>query len=323
MKKALVFGGCGHVGSFLAPRLVDMGYEVHVVSRGNRGPYTYEDMPQWEKVHFHVLDRRNAEDRYAAGNLALEIRPDVICDLISYNREEIEGLMEPILKDEELCKNLHVVQVGTVWVYEMKFYVPVTEDHPRTTDDSYGVGKAAVEEYLHGLSKAGKIKSTVIFPGHISGKYWTPINPQGNVSDDVYRNIIEGKPVVLPDEGHHTLHHVHSSDIAGLIAACLENPEKSNGETFHATTEKAVTLSGLTWMLYKHFGHEPKIEYTPMANLAGVLSAEDYRDTTRHLRFCSQCSMEKAKRVLGFVPKYNTMDIIVEYIEYQQKLGNL
>ncbi len=322
MKKALVFGGSGHCGSYLVPRLVDMGYEVHAVSRGTRDPYTI-DMPQWKNVTFHVLDRRNTDDKYAAGNLALEIRPDVICDLISYTKEEIEGLMEPVLEDEALCKNLHVVQVGTVWVYEMKYYVPVTEDHPRTTKDAYGVGKAAIEEYLHGLAKAGKIKTSVVFPGHISGKEWTPINPQGNVRTEVFRDIKEGKPVLIPDDGHHTLHHVHAADIAGLIAACLENPEKANGETFHATTEKAVTVAGLAAMLYEHFGHEPKMEYIRMEKLGEILDKGDYRDTTRHLMFSSQCSMEKAKRVLGFVPKYSTMDIILEYMDYAEKTGNL
>lgn len=322
MKKALVFGGSGHAGSYLVPKLVDMGYEVHSVSRGNRKPYTAE-MAQWEQVHTHILDRRSAEERFAAGKLALQIQPDVICDLISYTEAEIRGLMEPILEDAALCKKLHVVQVGTVWVYGVKHHVPVTEEHPRNSTDGYGIGKAAIEAYLHGLSKEGKIKSTVIFPGHISGRGWVPINPQGHVNIQVYKDIKDGKSIMIPDDGNHTLHHVHSEDIASLIEACLLQPEKANGETFHATTEAAITMAGFAEALYMHYGHTPKIKYMRLEKLEKIFLPNDYLNTTRHMMFASHCSMEKAKRVLGFVPKYSTMETILDALSWQEKEGLL
>ncbi len=37
--KAIVIGGCGHIGSFLVPMLVKAGYEVTAVSRGKSKPY--------------------------------------------------------------------------------------------------------------------------------------------------------------------------------------------------------------------------------------------------------------------------------------------
>ncbi|MBE7063822.1 MAG: NAD-dependent epimerase/dehydratase family protein [Clostridia bacterium] len=322
MKKALVFGGSGHCGSYLVPRLVDMGYEVHSVSRGVREPYTC-DMPQWAEVQKHVLDRRSAEDRDAAGQMAVKIAPDVICDLISYTKEEMEGLMEPILARPALAEKMHIVQVGTVWVYGVKLAVPVTEEHPRNSTDGYGIGKAAIEKYLHGLSAEGKIKSTVIFPGHISGRGWVPINPQGHVNIEVYRDIKAGKPVLIPDDGNHTLHHVHSADIAALIGVCLANPDKSNGETFHATTERAVTMAGFAEALYTHYGHEPKLEFVRLEELQKKLGANDFVNTTRHMMFSSHCSMEKAKRVLGFTPAYSTMDTILDALAWQEENGNL
>lgn len=322
MKKALVFGGSGHCGSYLVPRLVDMGYEVHSVSRGTREPYTC-DMPQWTKVQKHILDRRSAEDRDAAGRLAVDLAPDVVCDLISYNKEEIAGLVEPILARPALAEKMHIVQVGTVWVYGIKHEVPVTEDHPRNSTDGYGIGKAAIEKYLHGLSAEGKLRSTVIFPGHISGRGWVPINPQGHVNIEVYRDIKAGKPVLIPDDGNHTLHHVHSADIAALIGACLANPDKSNGETFHATTERAVTMAGMAEALYIHYGHEPKLEFVRLEALQKKLGPNDFLNTTRHMMFSSHCSMEKAKRVLGFTPAFTTMDTILDALAWQEEAGNL
>ena len=39
MARVAVIGGSGHVGTYLVPRLVEAGYEVIVVSRGQRDPY--------------------------------------------------------------------------------------------------------------------------------------------------------------------------------------------------------------------------------------------------------------------------------------------
>ncbi|MBE7025359.1 MAG: NAD-dependent epimerase/dehydratase family protein [Ruminococcaceae bacterium] len=322
MKKALVVGGSGHCGSYLVPHLVDMGYEVHSVSRGTREPYT-KDMPQWESVQKHILDRRNGEDSEAVGRLALSLKPDVICDLISYSEAEIKGLIEPLLTQPALAAKTHVVQVGTVWVYGVKLEVPVTEEHPRNSTDGYGIGKAAIERYLHALSAEGKIKTTVIHPGHISGRGWVPINPQGHVNIEVYRDIKAGKPVRIPDDGNHTLHHVHSADIAHLIGVCLSNPEKANGETFHATTEKAVTMAGMAAALYAYYGHEPKMEYVRLEELQKLLAPNDFLNTIRHMMFSSHCSMEKAKRVFGFTPAYTTLDTILDALNWQEAAGNL
>ncbi|MDD6309328.1 MAG: NAD(P)-dependent oxidoreductase [Clostridia bacterium] len=322
MKRAFVVGASGHAGSYLVPKLIEMGYEVHAVARGNRAPYTAED-PAWGKVIWHYMERRTAEGAAAVSALAAELAPQVLCDLISYTKEEMQHTLNPILEKPDLAKNMHVIQLGTVWVYGVKLFVPVTEDHPRNTDDGYGANKAIIERYLHSLAAEGKIKSTVIFPGHISGRGWVPINPQGNVNMQVYRDIREGKPIMIPDDGNHTLHHVHSADIADLIAVAIENPDKANGETFHATTERAVTLSGMAEMLYRHFGHVPKMEYVRMEKLKQVLSEYDYINTSRHLLFSSQCSMEKAKRMLGFVPKYNTLETILDCLNWQEENGNL
>lgn len=37
--KAVVIGGCGHIGTYLVPRLVKAGYQVVSVTRGQSKPY--------------------------------------------------------------------------------------------------------------------------------------------------------------------------------------------------------------------------------------------------------------------------------------------
>ena len=37
--RAIVIGGTGHIGTYLVPRLVRLGYEVVNISRSQRDPY--------------------------------------------------------------------------------------------------------------------------------------------------------------------------------------------------------------------------------------------------------------------------------------------
>ena len=40
MSRAVIIGGSGHIGTYLVPRLVEAGFEVVNVSRGQREAYT-------------------------------------------------------------------------------------------------------------------------------------------------------------------------------------------------------------------------------------------------------------------------------------------
>jgi quercetin dioxygenase-like cupin family protein len=56
----IVIGGCGHIGSYLVPKLVKAGHEVAVISRGKSQPYVQDSA--WERVKHVHLDRSADED---------------------------------------------------------------------------------------------------------------------------------------------------------------------------------------------------------------------------------------------------------------------
>ena len=58
--RVVIIGGAGHVGTYLVPRLVQAGYEVINISRGQRVPY--QPHTAWKSVQQVVADRE-AEDR--------------------------------------------------------------------------------------------------------------------------------------------------------------------------------------------------------------------------------------------------------------------
>ncbi len=322
MKKAVVIGACGHIGSYLVPELVRGGYDVAAVSRGNRKPYT-ADMPEWDKVKSISCDIHNPNEHKSLMEFISDTEPDVIYDITSFTKEDAEKICNPILSKPSFASKVKLIMTGSIWVYDYKIVSPVTEDHPHNAEGNYGRGKTAIEEYLRRLSQKGMINTTILHPGHISGEGWYPINPQGNINTKVYSDIVAGREILLPDDGSATLHHVHAKDIAALVMACIANPDASCGEAFHATSKQALTLRGFAESLYEHFGNKPNIKYEPLQKFLELLSEGDAADSLSHISRSPCCSMEKAEKLLGFVPKHSSIDTVISALEYKIARGEL
>lgn len=322
MKKAVVIGGGGHIGTYLVPKLYERGYDITVISRGNTKNYN-PDLPVWDKIKRVQCDRLQMSAEGKFGNMVAEMKPDLIFDTVSYRRETMEELCDPLIADPNLSGKTKIIQIGSIWVYGYKIESPVEESHVHNAICDYGKGKTAIELYLKEISDAGKLNCTVLHPGHISGEGWYPINPQANFNPQVYADIIAGKELLLPDDGNATIHHVHAEDIAGLTMAVLDHPEESCGQAFNATSKHAVTLRGFAERLYEHFGHAPNISYLPYAQFAEKIAKEDAFDTYDHIRRSPNCSMEKAEKLLGFVPKHSSIDTVISALNYKMKIGEL
>ena len=83
MARVAVIGGSGHVGTYLVPRLVEAGYEVIVVSRGQRDPY--QPHAAWNAVQRVRLERTTEEELGTFGQRIRKLNPDIVIDMICFN----------------------------------------------------------------------------------------------------------------------------------------------------------------------------------------------------------------------------------------------
>ncbi|GAA5032047.1 SDR family oxidoreductase [Terrabacter aeriphilus] len=301
--RTVVIGGTGHIGTYLVPDLVRAGHDVVVVTRGTSRPYRPD--PRWEQVEQRACDRTAAEADGAFGSFVAGLRPDAVVDLTCFTPEQARQLVEAL-------DGQHLVQTGSVWSYGPSTLVPTTEDAPKRPYGDYGVGKLAVETYL---MSQGRVRASVVHPGHISGPGWMPIGPTGNVDPAVIDRLRADGSCVLPDRGGETIHHVHAADVARLHQACLEQPEAAAGESFNSVCTEALTLRGYAELLARHFGHEPRLTFLPWAEFEGTLTPEQAELTVDHLARAPMFSMDKARRVLGFEPAHGVVDTVVEAID--------
>ena len=310
--KVLVIGASGHVGSYLVKELVQAGHEVIGIMRGNRTPYGYDESI-WSKVQVVPMSR---EELYT-GDLIEKTGADVICDLIAFDLEGVKKIVSKIQNDA------FYVQIGSIWMYENKEYLPVDENHPKNALQEYGKQKGLIENFLFEQVARGTLRATVIHPGHVSGKEWQPINPQGNLDFSVFEKIRDGKEIFLPYDGLGTLQHIHAEDLAKLILATMEKQEIANGQAFISVAEKAMTLRAITENLYRYFGHEPKITYLEWKAFEEAVGAQNALATWDHISHSPCCTPQKAKQLLGVKSQYSIMDIFYAYIAQQQAEGNL
>ena len=65
--KAVVIGGCGHIGTYLVPRLVKAGYQVVSVTRGQSKPYLPSHA--WDEVENVMTEKRKRKTVRSAKRL--------------------------------------------------------------------------------------------------------------------------------------------------------------------------------------------------------------------------------------------------------------
>jgi nucleoside-diphosphate-sugar epimerase len=311
MSRIVVIGATGHVGTYLVPRLVRAGHQVAAISRGTREPYT--PAPEWRAVERITDDRERPgfEERVAA------LGADAVIDMVCFTPQEAQRLVDALRPSRPL-----LVHCGTIWVHGPAARVPITEDEPRTAYGEYGTGKAAVEALLHRETVAGGVRSVVLHPGHISGPGWNVITPAGNLDTGVWNQLAEGEPLPLPDLGLGVLHHVHADDVAQAFERALTRPE-AIGASFHVVAEQAMTLRGLAYGAAAWWGREPKLEFVDWAEFERRVGAQHAGATREHVGRSITASIDRAKAVLGYAPRYDGLSALREAVAWLAANGEV
>src|SRR3954447_2412262 len=311
MSRIVVIGATGHVGTSLIPRLVRAGHDVVAISRGTRAPYT--PAPEWSAVE-RVTDDREApgfEERVAA------LGADAVIDMVCFTPQEAQRLVDALRPSRPL-----LVHCGTIWVHGPAARVPITEDEPRTAYGEYGTGKAAIEALLHRETIAGGVPSVVLHPGHISGPGWNVITPAGNLDTGVWNRLAAGEPLPLPDLGLGVLHHVHADDVAQAFERALSRPA-AIGASFHVVAEQAMTLRGLAHGAAAWWGREPNLELVDWPEFERRVGAGHAGATREHVGRSIAASIDRAKALLGYAPRYSVLEALREAVAWLAADGEI
>jgi nucleoside-diphosphate-sugar epimerase len=239
-------------------------------------------------------------------------------DLICYEVASAEQVVEALRGSQTL-----LIHCGTIWVHGPATTVPMTEDAPRRPMDAYGRAKAQIEHLLLEESHRGGLRAVVLHPGHITGPGWVPVNPAGNLSLDVFSKLAVGETVCLPNFGLETLHHVHAEDVARSFALALARPDDAVGRAFHVVSANAVTFRGYAEAVAKWFGRDAELSFVPFEQWSKTVSEDDSATTWSHISHSPSASIEKARRLLGYEPRYSSLEAVHQALQCLIAQGEL
>ncbi|MBN2148280.1 MAG: NAD-dependent epimerase/dehydratase family protein [Anaerolineales bacterium] len=330
--RVIVLGGSGHIGTYLIPRLVNAGHEVINISRGQTKPYIPNGA--WNRVQAIHLDREQEDAKGTLGEQVRALQGDVVIDLICYTPESAQQIVDALRGEVRLF-----MHCGTMWVHGYNTEVPATEEQPRrpfhryTVEDpskvdpylvsDYGVQKAAIEAYLLTEAQRNGFPATVLHPGHVVGVGHWPVNPAGNFNPEVFRKLATGQTLTLPNFGLETVHHVHGDDVAQAFMQALANWSQCIGESFHVVSPAALTLRGYAEAVASWFGQPARLEFMGWEQWRTTVSEGEALATWDHIAHSPNGSIEKARRLLNYNPRYSSLEAISEALTWMIEHGKL
>ena len=307
--RVVVIGATGHIGGYLVPRLVSAGHDVVTLSRHGR-PHYREDA-SWARVTSVIVDREAEDAAGTFGQRVADLKADTVVDLICFEPGSALQLVEALRPE-----GTYLVHCGTIWVHGPSAVVPTTEDARRRPFGHYGEAKAAIEELLLEEGRRGSLPVALLHPGHIVGPGWVPVNPAGNVELSVFQRLASGQELALPNLGMETLHHVHADDVAQAFALAIERPEAAAGESFHVTSERAITLRGYAEAVAEFFGQPARLSLLAWDLWRETVTEAAAQLTWDHIAHSPSISIAKARQLLGYNPAYTSLEAIWDSLEW-------
>jgi nucleoside-diphosphate-sugar epimerase len=241
--KILFIGGTGNISTDCAALLHQRGHEISVVTRGrSRVRLAY---------HSIVADRKDLE----AMRKALDgVTADVVINFLGYELSDVET-------DHALFagKVSQYIFISTAMVYAKPHrQLPITEASPLGNPFSdYAKKKLECEAWLLERRAADAFPVTIVRPSHTYSKRWIP-NTVSSAGYWFAARLEQGKPVFVANDGENVWTLTATSDFAVGLAGLVGN-EKALGESFHITSDEALTWNQIYAEIAAAVGVQPPV----------------------------------------------------------------
>ncbi|HSD98837.1 MAG TPA: UDP-glucose 4-epimerase GalE [Patescibacteria group bacterium] len=310
MKKILVTGGAGYIGSITVKRLLEQGYEVVVFDNLSQGhkevlscPLVLGDLnnpADLEKLNDHTFD---GVIHFAAAALAGESMQKPAY----YFQNNIMGGLN-LLEYMNKRKIPSIVFSSTCAIYGTPEKVPVSESESKKPESVYGESKLAYEKVLYWYDKIFGIKNICLryfnaCGASLDGSIGEEHNPETHIIPIAIQAAMHNKSFPLfgtdyptPD-GTCIRDYIHVEDLAQAhILALTRLEETKTSDFFNLGTGNGYSNKEIIDMVKKVSGKDFPIESKPRR--AGDPSII-YADNT------------KAKSVLGWTPIHSDLQTII------------
>jgi len=237
--KVLFIGGTGTISAAISRRVLELGWDLFLLNRGNRNNVTGAEGKPGKLVTINC-DIRTDD----AGTVIRKIKAasggglfDAVADFIAFTPEHVEKDLSVF---ESLCRQYIFISSASAYQKPLSSYL-VTESTPLANPYwEYSRNKIACEELLNAAYRKGGFPVTVVRPSHTYDERQVPLGVHGNNGSwQVVKRMMEGKPVIIHGDGTSLWTMTHNSDFAAGFTGLMGNIH-AIGEAVHITSDETL-----------------------------------------------------------------------------------
>ena len=308
LKKILVTGAAGFLGSHLCEKLLNLQYKVIGIDNLIGG--SLDNLPK--NLEFHKLD---CCDFKKLNKIMKSVDVVYHCAATAH-----EGLS--VFSPVENTKNNYLASVSVItaginnkvnriiYCSSMARYgsqtTPFTEDMQTRPVDPYGISKVAGEELLKNLCNLNNIEWVIVVPHNIIGPKQKYDDPYRNVVSIMINRLLQNKRPIIYGDGNQKRCFSYIDDCIYCLLALIDN-KKVVGEIINiGPDEEFVTINKIAEIC---------------SNITGSnLKPEHYPDRPKEVKHAT-CSSNKARQLLKYKTTTNLREGIKKTFEYIKKRG--
>ena len=283
IKKAIVTGGAGFIGSNLVDKLIDMGVEVHIIDNLSTG-FKKNINP---KAIFHKMDISEIDNKhnyyefkdtdviFHCAALA-RVQPSIE-DPISFDKINIGGTLR-LLKLAHDLKIKRFVYSASSSCYGNNKNFPTPETESTNPLSPYGLQKYVGEQYCKMFSEVYNLDT-------VSLRYFNVYGERMNL-EGAYKLVIaifadqmlKGEPLTIINDGEQRRDFTYVGDVVNANILAATHPEDLKGEVFNIGNGDNYSVNELADMFggEKQYGVEVLEPYQTLADNSKALNILDW-----------------------------------------------
>lgn len=291
MKRILVTGGGGFIGSHSVDLLLDRGYRVIIIDNLVTGKLSYVNLfhPNVEFIQRDMLDYPKLVKEVARCDAVLHLAalssvPKSIEDPVASQRINMLGFIYVLQALREIKKPIRLVYASSAAVYGNAECLPCSDEIPLTAQalSPYALEKANNERYAELYSHLFKIKSLGLRYFNVYGPRQDPKSPYSGVIAKFIEQYNKPEPITVLGDGTQSRDFIYVSDVARANLLAIESDYCG---VLNIATGQAETIKNLAQYIQEAGNHPAEMDF--MRPRAGDI-------------LHSYATIQKAEKVLGF-----------------------
>jgi UDP-glucose 4-epimerase len=255
--KCVIFGGGGFIGSTIADRFLQQGYQIRIFERPRVQPYRrFPDSTAIEWVTGDILSNYDLAAAIDGMDVVLHLvsttlpknsNDDPIYDV----KSNVEGSLQMLnaMVAKKVHKIIFISSGGTV--YGVPQYLPIDEQHPTNPLVSYGITKLTIEKYLQMYESLHGIRAITLRVANPYGERQRIETAQGAVGVFLHR-ALTGQIIDIWGDGTVTRDYLHVSDVADAFLKAVNYTGTKN--VFNISSGLGTSLNELIQLLEQLLG---------------------------------------------------------------------